>query len=311
MCLMSGRSSRARARIRSFTRNAGMATLSLLLLAAPGFAQDTFFDSNGVPIRYAQQGTGDIIVLLHGNGSSLDSWINSGMMANLAKDYRVVAFDARGHGKIVKPHDVNAYGREMGLDVIRLMDHLGIRRAHIVGYSMGAFTTAQLLTTHPDRFLSATLGGAAGRFRWSDEQAASNEQEAAEIERECVSRSQINRGTGNDAKPDEAEIRRRSAACLADPNQDRFAQAALTRSRKDVVIPPSQAAAVKVPTLGVVGSLDDYLADFQELKKLRPDVKLVVIDGATHRGERGALRRPEFIAAVREFIDSIRTGSSR
>jgi hypothetical protein len=68
---------------------------------------------------------------------------------------------------------------------------------------------------------------------------------------------------------------------------------------------------VKVPTLGVVGSLDGYVKDFQELKNLRPDLRLVVVDGATHGGDRGAMRRPEFIAAVREFIVSIRTASSR
>ena len=98
--------------------------------------------------------------------------------------------------------------------------------------------------------------------------------------------------------------------CMANPNEDRFARAARTRSRKDYVITPTQVASVKVPTLGIVGSLDGYLTDFQELRKLRPEVKLVVIDGATHGGARGASRRPEFIAAVREFIGSNRTTSS-
>ena len=296
----------------SFMRNAGVAILSLLLVSATGLAQDQFFDANGVRIRYVEQGSGDVIVLIHSNGSTLKSWIDAGVLPNLAQDYRVIALDARGHGQSGKPHEVHAYGREMGLDVVRLLDHLGIRRAHIVGYSMGASITAQLLTTHAERFLSATLGSAAGRFRWTDEQAAGAEQEASERERECVSRSQMYRlAPTNGPKPDEEEIKRRSAACMADPNQDRFALAALARSRKDGVITPAQVSAVTVPTLGVVGSLDGYLTDFQELKKLRPDVKLVVIDGATHGGERGAMRRPEFIAAVREFITSNRTASSR
>jgi pimeloyl-ACP methyl ester carboxylesterase len=294
-----------------FTRKAGVAILVLAFIGSPGFAQDRFFHSNGVPIRYVEQGSGDAIVLLHGGGASLDGWVNSGMLQDLANDYRVIAFDIRGHGKSGKPHEASAYGPEMGLDVIRLLDHLGIRRAHIVGYSLGAFISAQLLTTHPERFLSATLGGAPGRFRWSDAQAALAEQEASERARECVSRSQILRlAAVNEPKPDEAEIKRRSAACMADPTQDRFAQAALVRSQGAGVITPAQAAAVKVPTLGVVGSLDSYHAEFQELKQLRPDLKLVVIEGATHNGERGALRRAEFIAAVREFIGSHRTAPS-
>jgi pimeloyl-ACP methyl ester carboxylesterase len=76
-------------------------------------------------------------------------------------------------------------------------------------------------------------------------------------------------------------------------------------------VTPAQVSAVQVPTLGVVGSLDAYLTDFRELKKLRPNLKLVVIDGAPHGGERGASRRPEFLAAVREFISSNRAIGSR
>jgi len=297
----------------SFRSNVAIAILCLLLVASPGLAQDKFFDSNGVRIRYIEQGTGDAIVLLHGDGGTLNGWIESGVLPNLAEHYRVIAFDARGSGKSGKPHDVKAYGREMGLDVIRLLDHLGIRRAHIVGYSMGAHITAHLLTTHPERFISTTLGGAAGRFRWAeDEIALRTVQEPLERERECVSRTQIYRlAPANAPKPSEEAIKRLSAACMANPNVDRFALAARTRAEKDYIITPAQVQNVKVPTLAVVGSLDGYLADFNELKKLRPEVKLVVIDDATHGGARGANRRSEFVDSVREFIASNRTVSSR
>jgi pimeloyl-ACP methyl ester carboxylesterase len=268
-------------------------------------AQDQFFDSNGVQIRYIDRGTGPVIVLIHGNGGSLQGWIDSGVLPNLARDYRVVALDARGHGKSGKPHDVKAYGREMGLDVLRLLDHLRIEKAHIVGYSMGANITAQLLTTHPERFITATLGGAAGRFRWTREEEDRSEQEASEIERECVSRTQIFRlAAVGEPKPSEEEIKKRSAACMANPNQDRFSLAALRRGYKDQAITSAAVVATTVPTLGVVGTLDDTLRHFRELKQLRPALTLVVIDGATHGGERGAMRRPEFIAAIREFLSS-------
>jgi len=102
------------------------------------FAQDKFFDSNGVRIRYVEQGNGDAIVLVHGFGVTLERWIASGVLPNLARDYRVIAFDVRGHGKSGKPPDLNAYGREIDLDAIRLLDHLRIQRAHIIGHSMGA-----------------------------------------------------------------------------------------------------------------------------------------------------------------------------
>src|SRR5918999_4962799 len=141
-------------------------------------AQDQFFDSNGVRIRYVDQGSGPPVVLLHGFSGSLDSgWVETGVLPTLAADYRVIAFDCRGHGQSDKPHDPKSYGLQMGQDVVRLLDHLHIARAHIVGYSLGAIITAKLLTTNPDRFLTATLGGAAGRQRWTPENAAAAEAE--------------------------------------------------------------------------------------------------------------------------------------
>src|SRR5258706_4988602 len=130
--------------------------------------QDQFFSSDGVKIHYVDVGTGDPVFLLHGNGGSLQEFVNSGLLSSLQRDFRVIAFDARGHGKSDKPHDPRAYGREMSLDVLRLMDHLGIQKAHLVGYSMGAQTVAHLIVIKPERFASAILGGAPGRFYWTE-----------------------------------------------------------------------------------------------------------------------------------------------
>ena len=98
--------------------------LGFVLLSVPALAQDQFFDSKGVRIRYVVQGEGEPVVLMHGNGGRLEAWVDTGVMPNLARSYRVIAFDARGHGKSGKPHETSAYGREMGLDAIRLLDHL-------------------------------------------------------------------------------------------------------------------------------------------------------------------------------------------
>jgi pimeloyl-ACP methyl ester carboxylesterase len=277
--------------------------MALVLVARAALAQDQFFDSNGLRIRYVDRGAGDPILLIHGNGGSLQGWVDTGIVANLEREYRVIALDARGHGKSGKPREVAAYGQQMGLDMIRLMDHLRIPRAHLVGYSMGASIIGKLLTTHSDRFLTATMGGSTGRFKFTPAEAERLEREAAEKERDCVSRSQMTRlAPLGQAPPSEADIKARSAACLADPNQDRFALAALHRGFKDLAVTFDQVRAITVPTLGVVGSLDGYLADFKELQTLRPTMRLVVIDGASHGGPKGAMARPQFVAAVREFL---------
>src|SRR3712207_504342 len=107
-------------------------------------AQDQFFDSNGMRIRYVEQGSGPPVVLIHGFSGSLDTgWVETGVLPKLAADYRVIALDCRGHGQSDKPHDPKSYGRQMSEDVVRLLDHLNISRAHIVGHSMGAGIVAK------------------------------------------------------------------------------------------------------------------------------------------------------------------------
>jgi hypothetical protein len=63
-----------------------------------------------------------------------------------------------------------------------------------------------------------------------------------------------------------------------------------------------QIAAVQVPTLGLIGSADPNMAAMNQLKSVLHALKVVVIEGATHGGERGASRRPEFVNNLREFI---------
>ena len=82
---------------------------------------------------------------------------------------------------------------------------------------------------------------------------------------------------------------------------DPVALAAVWRNRGGQAVTDAQMAAVRVPTLAVVGSADPVVPDVNQLKKIMPSLKIVVIQGATHAGERGAVSRPEFVNAIREF----------
>jgi pimeloyl-ACP methyl ester carboxylesterase len=273
-------------------------------------AQDQFFDSNGVRIRYVEQGAGPPVVLIHAFSGNLDaSWVGTGVLPTLASDYRVIALDSRGHGKSDKPHDPKSYGLQMGQDVVRLLDHLHIARAHIVGNSLGADITAKLLTTNPDRFLTATLSGAAGQQRWTPEDAAAAEAEAVEFEQGVPFRSAILRGAPTDRpQPTEEEIQAESQRRLG--RNDRFAMAALVRSRGEQTVSAAEMAAVQVPTLGIIGSADANLAAMQQFAAVLPMLKVVVIDGATHSGALGVTRRPEFVEHVRAFTAAHQEASS-
>jgi hypothetical protein len=87
---------------------------------------DQFFDSNGVRIHCTDQGSGEPVVLVHGVDGGMHSWTSAGVLQNLAKNYRVIALDCRGHGLSGKPHDPKQYGAEMAVDIARLLDHVGV-----------------------------------------------------------------------------------------------------------------------------------------------------------------------------------------
>ncbi|HSN70615.1 MAG TPA: alpha/beta hydrolase [Steroidobacteraceae bacterium] len=120
------------------------------------------FDSDGIRIVYDDLGSGEPIVLLHGFAADRQlNWRVTGWYDLLVRaGYRVIAPDARGHGRSDKPSDPKAYvPAAIAGDTIRLLDHLGIERANLFGYSMGGRNAAWLLYRHPDRFLSAVIGG--------------------------------------------------------------------------------------------------------------------------------------------------------
>jgi pimeloyl-ACP methyl ester carboxylesterase len=138
--------------------------VACLAIVAPARAQQAAqsFDSNGVQIQYVDKGRGAPVVLLHGfTGSYARHWEAPGVIGALeSAGYRVIAMDCRGHGQSGKPHDAGQYGLEMVQDVLRLLDHLHIDRAHIVGYSMGGWIAAQMLVRYPSRVRTVTLLGA-------------------------------------------------------------------------------------------------------------------------------------------------------
>jgi pimeloyl-ACP methyl ester carboxylesterase len=261
-------------------------------------AEERFFDSAGIRIRYIEEGRGEPVVLVHGYTSDAEAqWTQTDVLQALAARYHVIALDARGHGSSGKPHDPAQYGPEMGFDILRLLDYLDITRAHIVGYSMGAHIVAQLVTTHPERFLTATLGGAPGRFSWSVEDQQRVEREAAEMEQGLL-RSQILRLWPHGQLPlTEERILELSATQLA--GQDPRALAAVRRSNPAQVVTLAQMAAVTVPMLGVVGTADPYLSQFLELKAVMPQLDLVTIEAASHGSAPG---RPEFSQAILAFL---------
>lgn len=150
-------------------RSAGIAIVAVMMCAriaaaAPQAADDApqsnFFDAKGVKIHYLVQGTGEPVMLIHGLYSSAAiNWRLPGTMAALAKEHQVIALDLPGHGQSDRPEADDAYGLQMVEDIVLLMDHLNVRKAHIVGYSLGGMIAMKFIVLHPDRARSCLLGG--------------------------------------------------------------------------------------------------------------------------------------------------------
>jgi pimeloyl-ACP methyl ester carboxylesterase len=143
-------------------RAASIIMLSVLW-SLPTFADSRYINVDGVRIHFIDKGRGEPVLLIHGYTGSIESWRQRGVIDRLlVAGYRVVAYDNRGHGLSGKPHDSEAYGLQMIEDARRLLDHLNISRAHVVGYSMGGRLANKFREMYPSRFLTVTLGG----FGW-------------------------------------------------------------------------------------------------------------------------------------------------
>ncbi|MCA8061400.1 alpha/beta hydrolase [Burkholderia sp. AU38729] len=104
--------------------------------------------ANGIRQHYLDAGSGPVVVLLHGFPETSYAWRHQ--IPVLARTYRVIAPDLRGYGETDKP--ASGYDkRNMALDIIRLLDALGIEKVVLVGHDRGARVATRLAKDHPER----------------------------------------------------------------------------------------------------------------------------------------------------------------
>jgi pimeloyl-ACP methyl ester carboxylesterase len=114
-----------------------------------------------VVLRARVEGAGPDVLLLHGLGEDLDVWWERGWVAALAARRRVIAFDARGHGRSSKPHGRERYrASDRVADACAVLDAVGAASIDVVGYSMGAWTALYLARDAPARVRCIVAGGA-------------------------------------------------------------------------------------------------------------------------------------------------------
>jgi pimeloyl-ACP methyl ester carboxylesterase len=270
---------------------------AVFLVAGIGRAEESYFDSGGVQIHYLVEGKGEPVLLIHGFVVNAHlQWGLPGIFKALAKDHRVIALDVRGHGKSGKPSDADKYGTEMVEDAVRLLDHLKIDKAHVVGYSMGALITGKLLVTHPDRLLSATLGGAGVFPEWTRpppfiEKLADSLEEGKGIGPLLIALTPSGKH-----KPSEVTIKLINRSVVGDNGK---VLAAVVRSWKKLGVSKEQLKANKVPTLALIGAQDPLKESIDLIKDEMANLQVVVIDG---KGHLSTYFDPKFVRSLRQFL---------
>ena len=228
------------------------------------------FTHDGLELSYFDAGdkAGPATLLIHGFASSaLVNWVHPGWLQTLGQaGRRVIAIDNRGHGRSSKPHEPAAYHPSlMAADAAALLDHLGIGRADVMGYSMGARISTFMALGHSERVRSLVLGGLGiglvdGVGDWDPIAEALLAPSLDDVTHE---RGRMFRAFADKTKSD----RRALAACIAS-NRALVSEADLAR--------------IGQPALVCVGTKDDIAGSAQDLAALFPDGRAVDIPNRDH-----------------------------
>jgi pimeloyl-ACP methyl ester carboxylesterase len=234
------------------------------------------FKSDGLNLAYVDEGEGEPILLIHGFASNIAvNWRETSWIETLIADgRRVVALDNRGHGRSDKLYEPE--------DACRLLDHLGIERADVLGYSMGARIAVFLALRHPDRVRSVVIAGM-----------------GINLVRGMVASGPLAKALEVPSIADVTNDTARSFRAFAEKTgSDLKALAACMRGPREK-IDAERLVAIQVPTLVAVGSEDVIAGSGAELAALIPGARLLTIEGRDHMK---AVGDPRFKQGVLDFL---------
>ena len=230
------------------------------------------FTHRGFQLSYIDEspdsGGGEPILLIHGFASNIGvNWIGPGWVAELKRaGYRCIAFDHLGHGRSAASYDTADYTPDaMAADAMALLDHVGVERAHVFGYSMGARVTAFAALQYPARVATLILGGLGiglveGVGDWDPIAIALRVDDPSTI---TSDRGLMFRSFADKTRSDRLAL----AACIENSR---------------VELSEDEVARITQPTLIAVGTKDDIGGSAELLAGLMPNAEAFEIEGRDH-----------------------------
>ncbi len=228
-----------------------------------------YADVNGLHMYYETHGDeGTPLVLLHGGVMTIDLTYAS-LIPTLAERHRVIGVEFQAHGRTADIDRDLTYAN-LAADVVGLLDHLGIDRAHVMGHSMGGGATIELAVSHPDRVASVVPISASVRPDGSHPDLADPSTYAT--------------STRMPTEQDFADMAK--AYAERSPHPERFDDLpgrSMTSLNGWTGWTDEQLAAVTAPTLIVLGDHDfTTAAHGAVMQELIPSSQLAILPGTTH-----------------------------
>ena len=243
-----------------------LASMVLAVQPAPASARpilqsDTSatFESNGFSIYYESHGRGPAVVFLHGFGGRFDLARFPGLR-RATLGYRLIGVDVRGFGRSAHPSRPEDYGIQVAEDVIRLLDHLGVPDAHLIGYSMGGIIGLKVASMYPNRVRSVMLVGQGWVPRWQLESMAASGLDVARADPAVLSAAQLR------------DVQRYGLHAFA----------GFIPGYPELYVTPAEIQAMTLPLLAILGSEDPRVARAEALRTQKPSARVLVVPGRNH-----------------------------
>ncbi len=259
-----------------------------------------YYQNGAIRLAYEKQGSGPVAVFLHGIGGNRSNWDEQ--QTALGNRYCTVAWDARGYGASddpVKPLKFSDFAEDLNA----LLDHLGVRAAHLVGLSMGGMVAQEFYGRYADRVATLTLAdtsrgyGAASEAERQEFLAPRLEPLQAGLTPADLAPKMIDVLTGSQASEGARQRLLKSLSAVRTGPYMQALKAIITTDFRKIL------PAIDVPTLIIVGDEDKVLppSESRALADAIPGAQLAIIE---HAGHLTNIEAPErFNAILADFLD--------